>query len=323
LRSQRRGLRFAVPLFAALALFLIPGTAQAAPSAAELQAQIDQASKKLEQTVELYDKSTEQVKAAQKQLDQLNTSLGPLLQQRDVARAAVAQVAVSAYTGSGELATVNALLGNDSPTTVLDRLDTLQQIAVEQTDVINASRDAGDKYDAQKAALDRTLNDRNAEVARLTAMKTQIQADLKKLEAQKKQLYGSASSSGGGRYTGKIPAISGKAGIAVRYAYNAIGKPYEWAADGPSSYDCSGLVLAAWRAAGVSLYHNAATQWDEVAHIPRSSLQPGDLVFYESLGHVAIYVGGGQVIHAPTFGDHVRLASVNMMTPYGFGRVRA
>ena len=116
--------------------------------------------------------------------------------------------------------------------------------------------------------------------------------------------------------------MSGKAGVAVRYAYNAIGTPYVWAAEGPNGYDCSGLTLAAWKAAGKSLPHNAAMQWDKVAHISRSQLAAGDLVFYSGLGHVALYVGGGQVIHAPTFGESVKLASVDMMTPYGYGRVR-
>jgi cell wall-associated NlpC family hydrolase len=71
----------------------------------------------------------------------------------------------------------------------------------------------------------------------------------------------------------------------------------------------------------VSLTHNAAEQWNEVVHIARSALAPGDLVFYDGLGHVAIYVGNNQVIHAPTQGDVVRIASVDMSPPYGYGRV--
>jgi cell wall-associated NlpC family hydrolase len=70
------------------------------------------------------------------------------------------------------------------------------------------------------------------------------------------------------------------------------------------------------------LSHNAAEQWHQVAHISRSALQPGDLVFYNSLGHVGIYVGGGQIIHAPHPGTTVQLASVDIMRPYGYGRVR-
>ncbi|MCP2325038.1 cell wall-associated NlpC family hydrolase [Hamadaea flava] len=311
-----------MPLVAALAVLLAPGAAHAAPSESELSKQITEASTKLEKLVEQFNKSTEQAKSVQAQIQQLETSLGPLAHQRDDARQRVAKLAASAYAGSGQLATWNALLGTSSPTDVVERLGTLQQLADTQTTMIESARDAGDKYDEQKSALQTALAKAQEDVAKLAAQKKQIEGDLKKLEAQKKQLYGTSSQTSG-RYTGKIPAVSGKAGVAVTYAYNAIGKPYAWGADGPSSYDCSGLTMAAWKAAGVSLYHHAATQYDETARISRSQLAPGDLVFYSDLGHVAIYVGSGKVIHAPTFGESVKLASIDMMTPYGYGRVKS
>ncbi|MEV6963598.1 NlpC/P60 family protein [Hamadaea sp. NPDC051192] len=311
-----------MPLVAALAVLLAPGAAHAAPSESELSKQITEASTKLEKLVEQFNKSTEQAKSVQAQIQQLETSLGPLAHQRDDARQRVAKMAASAYAGSGQLATWNALLGTSSPTDVVERLGTLQQIADTQTTMIESARDAGDKYDEQKSALQAALAKAQEDVAKLAAQKKQIEADLKKLEAQKKQLYGTSSQTSG-RYTGKIPAVSGKAGVAVTYAYNAIGKPYAWGADGPGSYDCSGLTMAAWKAAGVSLYHHAATQYDETARISRSQLAPGDLVFYSDLGHVALYVGSGKVIHAPTFGESVKLASIDMMTPYGYGRVKS
>ncbi|MFC7480852.1 C40 family peptidase [Luedemannella flava] len=79
--------------------------------------------------------------------------------------------------------------------------------------------------------------------------------------------------------------------------------------------------MAAWRAAGYSLPHNAAMQYNQLPKIGRSQLKPGDLVFYSGLGHVAIYVGSGKVIHAPTFGEVVKIAPVDMMSPYGYARV--
>jgi cell wall-associated NlpC family hydrolase len=311
-----------MPIVAALAVLLAPGAAHAAPSESQLSAQIQTASTKLEKAVEQYNKSAEQLKAVQNQIKQLEASLGPLARQRNEAKEQVAKMAASAYAGSGRLATWNALLDSSSPAVVMDRLGTLQQIANRQNSVIDAARDAGAKYDEQKAGLDQALAKSQADVAKLQAQRKQIEADLKKLEAQKRQLYGTATRTSSGGYTGTIPAISGKAGIAVKYAYSAIGKPYEWAADGPGSYDCSGLTKAAWAAAGVTLYHNAATQYEETARITRSQLAPGDLVFYSDLGHVAIYIGSGKVIHAPTFGESVKISSVDMMTPYGYGRVR-
>ena len=324
MHSHRRVLRIAAPFVAALALLLTPGMAHADPSKAQLQAQIDAASTKLEKTVEQYNKSAEELKRVRAAIAQLDVELGPLAQQRDEARREVAAVAASAYTGSSRLAGWNALLGSGSPTAVMDRLGTLQQIAAAQNTVIDKARDAGAKYDTQRAQLDQAQAAANDQVVTLGAQRTQITSDLAKLQAQKKQLYPDKPAQEVGRaYTGPIPAISGKAGVAVKYAYNAIGKPYEWAADGPGSYDCSGLTMAAWRAAGVSLYHQAAEQWNETVHIKRSDLKPGDLVFYDGLGHVAIYVGSSKVIHAPTFGEVVKISSVDMMTPYGYGRVRA
>jgi cell wall-associated NlpC family hydrolase len=99
-----------------------------------------------------------------------------------------------------------------------------------------------------------------------------------------------------------------------------LGKPYEWAAAGPSSFDCSGLTMRAWQAGGVSLPHLAAGQYANTAHIPIADLQPGDLVFFGSdLHHVGIYVGGGEMIHAPQTGQVVQYSNIFWpdLQPYG------
>ncbi|MEU3072499.1 C40 family peptidase, partial [Streptomyces laurentii] len=97
-----------------------------------------------------------------------------------------------------------------------------------------------------------------------------------------------------------------------------IGKPYVWGATGPSSYDCSGLTQAAWRAAGVTL---PRTTWDQVkvgTRVATADLQPGDLVFfYDDISHVGIYIGGGKMIHAPKPGAYVREESIYYMPIYG------
>ena len=93
-----------------------------------------------------------------------------------------------------------------------------------------------------------------------------------------------------------------QAGEAVAFAYAQLGKPYQWGATGPGAYDCSGLVQAAWAAAGVSIPRVTYDQWAALPHISASSLQPGDLVYYEGEGHVAMYVGGGYIIDAPRTG---------------------
>jgi cell wall-associated NlpC family hydrolase len=310
-------LRALVPVAVALGLAVSTSAASAEPSTSELTQQIEKQSAQLEKVVEAYNKLTEESKATKAASAAVEVKLNPLERNLATAQAKVGELAVAAYK-TGPLTTAGALLeGTDA---FLPRLVALDRLAQERTNEVATYDATRTQLTTERARLRSVQAKQDAQVKELAASKTKIEADLKDLYAKRKQAYGSATSSGSS-YSGTVPAVSGNAGVAVRYAYGAIGKPYVWAADGPDSYDCSGLTLASWRAAGKSLPHNAAMQWDVVSHISRGSLRPGDLVFYAGLGHVAIYVGSNQVIHAPTFGETVRLASVDMMTPYGYGRV--
>jgi cell wall-associated NlpC family hydrolase len=116
------------------------------------------------------------------------------------------------------------------------------------------------------------------------------------------------------------PAPSSGAAAALAYARAQLGKPYQWGAAGPGTFDCSGLTMRAWGAGGVSLPHFAAGQYAATAHVAIADLQPGDLVFFGSdLHHVGIYVGGGQMINAPTTGSVVRYDGIFWpdLQPYG------
>jgi cell wall-associated NlpC family hydrolase len=103
-------------------------------------------------------------------------------------------------------------------------------------------------------------------------------------------------------YTGPTSTQAQKA---VAFAYAQLGKPYQWGATGPGSYDCSGLAQAAWASAGVSIPRTTYAQWAALPHISTSALEPGDLLYMDGIGHVVIYVGGGQIIDAPQTGSNV------------------
>ncbi len=115
--------------------------------------------------------------------------------------------------------------------------------------------------------------------------------------------------SGGGNGGGVSNQASGRARIAVAYALAQVGDRYVAAASGPSAFDCSGLTMAAWRQAGVSLPHLSYAQWDVTRRVSRSELRPGDLVFYFGGGahHVSMYVGGGMMVSASNPRDGVEL----------------
>jgi cell wall-associated NlpC family hydrolase len=88
------------------------------------------------------------------------------------------------------------------------------------------------------------------------------------------------------------------------------GKPYVWAASGPDSFDCSGLVMYVFAQIGIQLPHSSYAQAGMGSPVSFSDLQPGDLVFFNGNSHVGIYIGGGQFVHAPHTGDVVRVASL-------------
>ena len=100
----------------------------------------------------------------------------------------------------------------------------------------------------------------------------------------------------------------------MAYARKQLGDPYRFATAGPDSFDCSGLTSAAWKSVGVSLPRSSKAQSVAGTSVSRSSLQPGDLVFYYSpVSHVALYAGNGQIIHAPRPGKGVQYTSVDSM----------
>jgi peptidoglycan DL-endopeptidase CwlO len=122
--------------------------------------------------------------------------------------------------------------------------------------------------------------------------------------------------------TPSAPPVSSRAGIAVNAAMSQLGVPYRFAAESPGvAFDCSGLTKYAWGQAGVSLPHQSGAQYGSIPHISQSEIQPGDLIFYKTpIGHVAIYIGGGSMIHAPRTGDVVQIAPVNWAKVVGIGR---
>ncbi len=126
-----------------------------------------------------------------------------------------------------------------------------------------------------------------------------------------------------GASSAPVPSPAGGASTAIAWAQREIGKPYVWAAAGPDSFDCSGLMMFVWGKAGVSLPHSAQGQYDVTTHVSVSQLQPGDLVFYDSpvIGHVGMYVGGGQMIVADHTGTDIRYASIYRSGIIGGGRV--
>jgi cell wall-associated NlpC family hydrolase len=136
--------------------------------------------------------------------------------------------------------------------------------------------------------------------------------------AQQQQQQQSSGGSGAGA-TGTVPGTVSAATEqqAVSYAESQIGKPYEWGADGPDSYDCSGLTMWSYAQADVTIDHWTGYQWREGARISTSAMRPGDLAFFatdtsdpNTIHHVGMYIGNGEMVEAPYTGANVRISSV-------------
>lgn len=307
-------------MVAALAIAITGSAATAAhaePSTAELTKKIDKASDELEDVVESYNKMNISLKKTKDEEKKLAASLAPAKAALEAAGTQMDTIAKSAYM-TGQVGAMNVVLeGADN---LMDRMSILDQISRKRGRDIAEYRATTENFATRQAALKVTQEKQAAEVKELAARKKKIEADLKDLYAMRRAAFGSATETGT-KYTGDIPDLPGSAGKAVAFAYKKIGIMYKYGGDDDGGYDCSGLTSAAWRAAGKSLPHNAAAQYSATTRITKSQLEPGDLVFYRSLGHVALYVGGGQIIDASRAGQPVKKRSMNIMTPYGYGRV--
>jgi cell wall-associated NlpC family hydrolase len=117
-----------------------------------------------------------------------------------------------------------------------------------------------------------------------------------------------------------VAAAAGRRGSAMSIAMRKLGAPYRWGAAGPGAFDCSGLVYWSYRQAGLTLPRSSRAQSQVGAAVSKSALQPGDLVFfYRPVSHVAIYIGGGRVVHASTAGKPVKISNLNDM-PFATAR---
>jgi cell wall-associated NlpC family hydrolase len=233
----------------------------------------------------------------------------------------------TSYKSSGD-DVISYLLAAHSFSDLVDHVQALQREnntngdlirQISQTKTLIAKRTAQLKTQTAQLAADQAAQAREkqrveAGLHQLQSRKAQISADIQHLidQQQREQAAATAAaaaSTGGGSIP--VPPSSTLGGQAVAIAEQYLGVPYVWGGASPSGFDCSGLTMYVYAQLGVSLPHNAAAQYGMGTPVPRDALEPGDLVFFDGLGHVGIYVGGGSFIHAPHTGTVVQISSLS------------
>ncbi|CAM3551536.1 NlpC/P60 family protein [Stackebrandtia soli] len=304
---------------AATALLLIsiaPGAAHADPdSLEEVEAELKERGEELEAVIEDYNGANEDLKKTEKRIKKIEKSLPKLEEEAEEARLAATDIAVAAYTKGNDLSAVGSILGG-SPNRAIDRITAMSALNASQAEDLDRFIEAQTNLEEELATLEETKVSQKAIKKEIGKKKSKIEGEMADLDELKAQLSPPSAPD----ISQFPPAPSGAAGDAVSFAYAQVGEPYSWGAAGPDAWDCSGLTMGAWNAAGVGLPHNAASQYNSMPHVSRANLAPGDLVFYNGLNHVGIYAGDGVVVHAPTSGQNVSVVGIDSMPIDGYGR---
>ena len=319
-------LRARLLLIGALSFALI---APFAPSTtAAPNADLVRVRQEVEQLQEDAAEAGENAQAAKVQLAKLKSQLSSVQQEAEAQKASVdsirrslASIAVARYKSTGLGEGVELLFSSD-PSLYLSSAGSLENITRKQSAELRKYATAKQRLDATSLTVEDKLRLVQAAEARYRAQAAQVKRKLEqaeellsKLEKKdrerllKLQAMDEAERQAYSREQARLAnTVSGRAGIALRYAFKQIGDNYVWGAAGPIRWDCSGLTMRSYEQAGVRLPHSSRAQFGYGRSIARSNLLPGDLVFFGSpISHVGIYVGKNKMVHAPRPGAKVQI----------------
>jgi cell wall-associated NlpC family hydrolase len=328
-----------------------PSIASKQAEAQSVMGQVQQLDSSLERAVEAYNFATTKLERVRADLKQNHAQLRVAKQSLRRAQAALAARVVSVYTSDGQNSSIEVLLGASSLDDLVNRFDTVNRISAQDSKILGEvvtfnrqvkAREARLKH--EKAEAESLVRERAAARASIQsqlsarrALLSSIQGQIKQLQAQeaarqaelRRELQQRVSTHQTSAHTiasvvapstpaapttptsPASPAPPATHGGVVAIAMRYLGTPYVWGGASPSGFDCSGFVMYVYAQVGVSLPHSSYAQYGAGSPVSRGDLQPGDLVFFNGLGHEGIYIGGGSFIHAPHTGDVVKISGLS------------
>ena len=325
-----------------------PGTiASKEAEAQSVLGQIQQLDSSLERAIEAYNLATVKLNRIKHDLSENRVALGVAKKSLGRAQVQLSKRLVEIYTTGDQNAGLAVLLGASSLDDMLGRMDAADRVSQQDTLVLRQVT----RFKREVQRRNRFLKHAHAEQVQVVAERNAARASVESQLGQRRQLLGSirgeiahlkaaeaarqaqlqreaearlTQQQADQRQASLAPTVpvtapstppasappshyGGVVGIAMRY----LGTPYVWGGASPAGFDCSGFVMYVYSQVGVSLPHSSYAQYGYGSAVSSGDLQAGDLVFFDGLGHVGIYIGGGQFIHAPHTGDVVKISSIS------------
>ncbi|QKW19245.1 C40 family peptidase [Kitasatospora sp. NA04385] len=333
-RRPKQPSRARISVFTAAAATAVALTAQASAHAApaqpnkdEVKAQVDKLLEEQEQAAEKYNGAKERADQLRKQATDLQDQVARGQEQLTELASGLAAVAGDQYRQGGVDPSMQLMLSSD-PDQYLTKASSFDQAASTQAETLKSLKDQQRRLDQQKQEAAQVLQELDSQTQALNDAKNDVNAKLaeaqkllSKLNAADRAAIlqggsGTASRSASRVDPSTLPAASGYAAVAVSAALGKQGSPYVWGATGSSTFDCSGLMVWAYKQAGVSLPRTSQSQGSYGVNVGTDwhNAQPGDLViYYGDRHHVGMYIGNGLVVHAPRTGDVVKTMKVDTL----------
>jgi cell wall-associated NlpC family hydrolase len=315
--SRRRAALVGVAVLAAIGLTTAVTQSAGAlpqPSVDQVQAKINSLTTQFNKADQQYDSAAQALTAARSRLATVNKQVASEEAIYKSAQQKVVQIADSTYEDSAQTS-LAGLLTSGSPGQVLAEASIVLQLTntrtletqtflTAATELSNVQQEQQRTEQGVASLAAQTSHTKNHILSLLNAQK----AILDSLTAQQQQAVDTGTSTGSGNTTAKYTGpTTTQADKAVAFVFDQLGCPYVYGSTGPCAdgFDCSGLVMSAWASAGVTIPRDTYEQWAALPHISESDIQPGDLLYYNGIGHVAMYVGNGMIIDAPQPGQDV------------------
>jgi peptidoglycan DL-endopeptidase CwlO len=316
---------------------LVPATrVDAAVSRANLQSEVDSLTTQISTLDEDYNDARIKLAAAERQMRELGIAKEEANRDLEALRKTASQRAAASYR-MGVPNVILALFGAESFTDFSRRMGVSTRVGDWESGIVTeleiANNRSQETEEQLRAERDRAKALSNSIASKRSALQERVnqhEAVMARVAAEERARAARTTSSASPpapllRQDPKIPTPplpgSGNARAAIAAGYSKIGTPYQWGGSGPGTFDCSGFTSYAWRAAGVNLPHSSRAQYAATKRVSRDDLQPGDLVFFGSpIHHVGMYIGGGNMLDASTYGRPVAVRSINRRGYVGAGR---